>query len=90
MRITQGGNVGIGTTDPGPYKLNVNGDLKASNGQFDSVVIGTYTIASYGIYYTSPGRLIATYDPGMGTYYYAGASVAISNYGDISAGSYRT
>ncbi len=31
MRISSAGNVGIGTTDPGAYKLNVNGQILATN-----------------------------------------------------------
>jgi len=31
MRIATNGNVGIGTTDPGTYKLNVNGDTFVNN-----------------------------------------------------------
>ncbi|MCX6753564.1 MAG: hypothetical protein NTV03_00715, partial [Candidatus Nomurabacteria bacterium] len=31
MRITSGGNVGIGTTAPGSYKLNVNGNINVNN-----------------------------------------------------------
>jgi hypothetical protein len=31
MRISSSGNVGIGTTDPSTYKLNVNGTINSSN-----------------------------------------------------------
>lgn len=31
LRIADGGNIGIGTSDPGPYSLNVNGAVNAAN-----------------------------------------------------------
>lgn len=31
VTVNNSGNVGIGVTDPGTYKLNVNGDIKSSN-----------------------------------------------------------
>jgi hypothetical protein len=36
MTITEGGNVGIGTTDPGSYKLNINGTARVSSGDVTS------------------------------------------------------
>ncbi|MBI2542782.1 MAG: tail fiber domain-containing protein [Candidatus Aenigmarchaeota archaeon] len=41
MRITSDGNVGIGTTSPGNYKLNVIGDINASWGNFTNVNISS-------------------------------------------------
>ena len=35
---TFGGNIGIGTDDPGSFRLNVNGDIKA-----DSLIINDVT-----------------------------------------------
>ena len=39
MRITSAGNVGIGTTDPSTYKLNVNGSLNATNYTLNGVAL---------------------------------------------------
>ena len=36
MRINSAGNVGIGTTNPGSYKLNVNGTARVSSGDVTS------------------------------------------------------
>ena len=47
MRIDSSGNVAIGTTNPGSYKLNVNGDTN---------VAGNLNIVANG---TSPGNIVA-------------------------------
>jgi len=41
MRLTNGGNVGIGTTDPGIYKLNVNGEVKIGSWYTNGGYLGT-------------------------------------------------
>jgi hypothetical protein len=44
--ILQGGNVGIGTTDPGAYKLNVNGSINATSYSIGGSLIGATTVGT--------------------------------------------
>ena len=53
MRITPGGNVGIGTTNPGSFKLAVNGNIRAKEvkietGWFDFVFEDDYDLPTLG------------------------------------------
>ena len=41
MRITSTGNVGIGTTDPGTFKLAVNGTFKYGSGLEQAGIVST-------------------------------------------------
>jgi hypothetical protein len=52
--VKHNGNVGIGTTNPGIYKLNVNGNISASN----SLAL-PYTAAIYGV--TTQGQTAGVY-----------------------------
>jgi hypothetical protein len=68
MRITYGGSVGIGTTDPGAYKLNVQGNifgtgLKVASIGVDDLTIGnqmyidgSHIVLKPGVAGTSQGR----------------------------------
>jgi hypothetical protein len=48
---TFGGNIGIGTDDPGSFKLNVNGDVKADSLVINGVTNSHIPIGLLGIWY---------------------------------------
>jgi hypothetical protein len=50
---TFGGNIGIGTDDPGSFKLNVNGDVKADSLIINGVTNSQVPIGLLGIWYGS-------------------------------------
>ena len=56
MRLTNGGNVGIGTTDPGIYKLNVNGEVKIGSWYTNGGYLGTASppgVSNFALYQQS-------------------------------------
>ena len=57
ITIKSGGNVGIGTTDPGAYKLNVNGNVLIGDG----ATTGKLTVATIDPVYEIDGKKYATY-----------------------------
>lgn len=65
--ITADGNVGIGTTNPGTWRLNVNGSLRANSKSFEidhptkpnkKLVHSCIEGPEVGVYYRGRGRLI--------------------------------
>jgi hypothetical protein len=80
MRITNGGNVLIGTTTDGGYKLNVNGNTQ-SNGIIlgtDQTYGGTYRSVSFGANQDGANRIFATTDAADGMYFASATGTGFS------------
>ncbi len=65
MRVTSTGAVGIGTDNPGIYKLDVNGATRSNNAVVDGTLgIGTTTASSPLSFANLPGKKISFWNSG--------------------------